>query len=133
MVRAVDRAATVAFDAVNTHLDEHRPENRLAGARQLVTWLAPDRPTIVLGDLNTTPDDDEVFSVFRAAGLVPAVPPEAPGTAHRFGGGSDGPRIDHVLVSPHWEVVEAEVVTDAPGRLLPSDHWPVRAALRLRG
>jgi endonuclease/exonuclease/phosphatase family metal-dependent hydrolase len=132
MVRAVDRAAASASDVVNTHLDERRPENRLAGARQLVTWLAPDRPTIVLGDLNTTPDDDGLFSVFRAAGLVPAVPPEAPGTAHRFRGGLDGPRIDHILVSSHWEVLEAGVVTDHPGRRLPSDHWPVRAALRLR-
>lgn len=131
MVRTVDRAAATAFDAVNTHLDERRPENRLASVRQLVTWLSPDRPTIVLGDLNTTPDDDEVFSVFREVGLWPAVPPEAPGTAHRFRGGHDCPRIDHILVSPHWEVVEAGVVTDHPGRL-PSDHWPVRAVLRLR-
>lgn len=131
MVRAVDRTAAAALDVVNTHLDEHRPENRLAGARQLVSWLSPDRPTVVLGDLNTTPDDDDVFSAFRQAGLRLVLPPEAPGTCHRFRGGVDGPRIDHILVSPHWEVVDAGVVSDLPGRL-PSDHWPVRAVLRAK-
>lgn len=133
LVGAVDRAGGGALCVVNTHLDERRPENRRSSVAQLVTWLPEERPVILLGDLNTSEDDESVFSVLRSAGLRPVLRREAAGTAHRFRGGVDGPRIDHVLVSDHWEVVDAVVVTDAPGRHLPSDHWPVRAVLRRRG
>jgi endonuclease/exonuclease/phosphatase family metal-dependent hydrolase len=123
----------VPFLVVNTHLDERRPENRRAAAAQLVTWLPTGTPVILLGDLNTTEDDDAVFSVLRAAGLRSALPADAGGTAHQFRGGTGGRRIDHILVSDHWEVEEAAVVTESVGRFLPSDHWPVRAVLRRRG
>ncbi|MGH9005728.1 MAG: endonuclease/exonuclease/phosphatase family protein, partial [Acidimicrobiia bacterium] len=72
------------------------------------------------------------FSVFRDAGLRPALTGPAGGTAHAFRGGTGGPGIDHILVTDHWEVETAEVITDPPGRRLPSDHWPVRAVLRRR-
>jgi endonuclease/exonuclease/phosphatase family metal-dependent hydrolase len=123
----------VPFLVVNTHLDERRPENRRAAAAPLVTWLPTGTPVILLGDLNTTEDDDAVFSVLRAAGLRSALPADAGGTAHQFRGGTGGRRIDHILVSDHWEVEEAAVVTESVGRFLPSDHWPVRAVLRRRG
>ncbi len=121
------------FLVVNTHLDERRPENRRAAVAQLVTWLPGGAPVILMGDLNTTEDDDAVFSVLRSAGLRPARPAGAGGTVHQFRGGTGGRRIDHILVSDHWEVEEAAVVTEPVGRLLPSDHWPVRAVLRRRG
>ncbi|MGH8975853.1 MAG: endonuclease/exonuclease/phosphatase family protein [Acidimicrobiia bacterium] len=132
LVMVADRGGGEPFLVVNTHLDERRPENRRAAAAQLVTWLPTGTPVIVLGDLNTTEDDDEVFSVFRAAGLRSTLPAGAGGTAHQFRGGTGGRRIDHILVSDHWEVEEAAVVTEPVGRFLPSDHWPVRAVLRLR-
>jgi endonuclease/exonuclease/phosphatase family metal-dependent hydrolase len=132
MVTATDQSGGEPFFVVNTHLDERRPENRRAAAAQLVTWLPTGPPVIVLGDLNTTEDDEEVFSLFRAAGLRSAVSGEAGGTVHQFRGGTAGRRIDHILVSEHWEVEAAAVVTESMGRFLPSDHWPVRASLRLR-
>ncbi|MGH9041445.1 MAG: endonuclease/exonuclease/phosphatase family protein [Acidimicrobiia bacterium] len=131
LVNAADPTAGDTFRVVNTHLDEHRPENRRAATAQLLGWLPPGEPLILLGDLNTTEDDDGVFSLVRDAGLGPVLPPDAGGTAHGFRG-TGGRRIDHILVSPHWEVVEAEIVTVAPGRRLPSDHWPVRSVLRRR-
>lgn len=130
-VRARDRTTGRAVEVVNTHLDEHRAANRVAGAAQLAGWLAPERPTILLGDLNTTEDDGPVFDQFRRAGLRSVLPPAAPGTTHQFRGGTGGRRIDHVLVSSHWEVLGAAVVSDHPGGPYPSDHWPVRAELRL--
>ena len=134
MVRATDRAGggTGPVSVVNTHLDERRPENRRASAAQLVEWLPEGEPVILLGDLNTTEDDAAVFSAFLAAGLRPALTGSAGGTVHGFRGGSAGRRIDHVLVSHHWEVEEAAVITDVAGGRLPSDHWPVRAVLRRR-
>jgi endonuclease/exonuclease/phosphatase family metal-dependent hydrolase len=132
MVTASDQTGGAPFFVVNTHFDERRPENRRAAAAQLATWLPTGPPVILLGDLNTTEDDAEVFSVFRTAGLRSALPAHAGGTVHRFRGGTAGRRIDHILVSDHWEVEAAAVVTESVGRFLPSDHWPVRAVLRLR-
>lgn len=132
-VRARDRATGRAIDVVNTHLDEHRGANRSAAAAQLADWLAPERPTVLLGDLNTTEDDAAVFDPLRRAGFQSVLPPDAPGTTHQFRGGTGGRRIDHVLVSAHWEVLSAAVVSDHAGGPFPSDHWPVRAELRLVG
>lgn len=129
VVRLVDEESGVDLDVVNTHLDDRVAENRVASLRQLATWVAPSRPTIVMGDFNTTPHDAEAFSVLHRAGLRPALGDIAPGTAHQFRGGTSGPHLDHVLVSRHFEVVEASVAAGFDGRL-PSDHWPVRAVLR---
>lgn len=131
-VRVRDRATDRHLEVVNTHLDEHRGENRAAAATQLAAWLASDRPTVLVGDLNTTDDDEAVFGPLRGAGLRSVLPPGSPGTTHQFRGGTGGRRIDHVLVSSHFEVVDAAVVADHPGDPLPSDHWPVRAVLRLK-
>ncbi len=114
----------------NTHLDEHLDANRLAAAVQLVSWLG-DGPTVVLGDLNAEPGSPPLERL-AAAGLVDALPAGAGGTNHDFTGRTDGRRIDHILVSAHWEVAAARVVTDRPDGRLPSDHWPAVAELRLR-
>jgi endonuclease/exonuclease/phosphatase family metal-dependent hydrolase len=116
------------FRVVNTHLDEHRPELRAHSAAQLAGWV--DRtPTVVLGDLNTV-DDVAVFGPLLAAGLRPALPVDAPGTAHGYRLDGSGPRLDHILVTGHFEVLDASVVDHRPTGRYASDHWPVRATLR---
>lgn len=130
IVRLAPTGGGPEVTVANTHLDEHLDANRLAAADQLVGWLG-DGPTVVLGDLNAGPDSAPLERL-RAAGLVDALPADAGGTSHDFTGRTDGRRIDHVLVSAHWEVTAARVVTDRPGGRLPSDHWPVVAELRLR-
>lgn len=116
---------------VNTHLDERSPERRLRSAQLLASWLDPSVPTVVVGDLNATPArEPALFATLVAAGLRLALPDDGRGTAHDYRGGTDHPRLDHILVSAHWEVVDAGVVTsEGP---YPSDHWPVRAVLRRR-
>lgn len=111
----------------NTHLDERHPDLRARSATQLVGWLPPGVPTVLLGDLNT--DDDSVLGPLVDHGLVRALAPEAPGTAHAFRGGEHGERLDHVLVSADLRVLDARVVMDRPAGVLPSDHWPVRVEL----
>lgn len=114
----------------NTHLDEHLDVNRVAAADQLAGWLG-DGPAIVVGDLNAEPGSPPLARL-HAAGLRDVLGPDAPGTNHDFTGRTDGRRIDHVLVSPHWTVESARVVTERPGGRLPSDHWPVVARLAKR-
>lgn len=117
-------------DVVNTHLDEAVAENRVRSVEMLLDWLDGSGPRIVMGDLNAEPDDVALVRL-QASGLRQALPTDAPGTNHDFTGRTDGRRIDHILVSEHFEVVTAEVRTDRPGGKLPSDHWPVVADLKL--
>ncbi len=130
IVELAVRDGGARFTFVDTHLDEHKDDNRVRAAAHLVEWL-PDAPAVVVGDFNAGPDS-EVVRVLEAAGLAMALPADAPGTNHDFTGRTDGRRIDHILVSAHWEVLDARVVTDRPGGRLPSDHWPVVADLQLR-
>ncbi len=117
------------FTFVNTHLDQRHEDNRLRAAEQLLGWL-DDGPSIVVGDLNAGPDS-RVLAILEAGGLRTVLPPDAPGTNHDFTGRTDGRRIDHILVSSHWEIGPAQVVTGRPRGRLPSDHWPVVADLTL--
>lgn len=117
---------------VNTHLDHRRASNRLRSVEQLVGWLDADVPCVVVGDLNASwRREPELFEVLTDAGLSDAVVRDAGGTFHGFRGGVDHPRIDHIFVSGHWEVVDSAVVADDRTRRFPSDHWPVVARLRL--
>jgi endonuclease/exonuclease/phosphatase family metal-dependent hydrolase len=124
---ATDGGARFGF--ANLHLDERHASNRVRSAEMLLGWLDRDIPWVVVGDFNEAPGGP-ALDVLRAAGFRSALADDAPGTAHDFRGGSDGPRIDHVLVGPEWDIVSAAVEVAAGGRL-PSDHWPVVADLRL--
>ncbi len=137
---APDRIATLAhfdgFSVLNTHLAERSPAVREASVRTMLAWLGEtDGPWIVMGDLNATPADPPVQALL-GAGLRDALaglPADGPGaaTGHGWTGTADGRRIDHILVSPEWEVVEASIARTRPRGRLPSDHWPVTARLRL--
>jgi endonuclease/exonuclease/phosphatase family metal-dependent hydrolase len=122
---------TITF--VSTHLDQRHDENRTASAKQLAGWLEElDHPTIVVGDLNAGPTSDAVKAL-EAIGLRSAVPDDAPGTNHDYGKFEPTKRIDHILVSSHWQVGEAQVVTEKPKGRFPSDHWPIVVDLTLPG
>ena len=123
-------ASEQVVQVTNTHLDERSVDRRRHSAMQLLDWLDHDLPQIVVGDFNALPDD-ELFEPLAAAGLRHALPADAGGTYHRFTGRRDGPRIDHILVSKHFDVTQSGVFEGRVGRRLPSDHWPVRATLRL--
>lgn len=117
-------------EVVSTHLDEASAERRRIAAAQLVEHLDPTVPRIVMGDMNADPDSD-VLDVLVDAGLQLVEPQGTAGTEHAFTGRTDRRRIDHVLVSAGLEVVDATVVTTRLGPVLPSDHWPVRAVVRI--
>ena len=106
------------------------PCKTLKAAEQIASWAADradDLPLVVAGDLNATLDDAELAPLL-AAGLRSVLPDDAGPTATAFET-EDGRRLDHVLVSHHWEVGSAEVAHRAGTA---SDHYPVVAELRLR-
>lgn len=116
----------------NTHLDEAKPANRLRSAEQLLDWLDPDLPRVVVGDLNATLASEPLAALGR--GGLEAVPtPGGAGTTHEFTGRRDGRQIDHILHSDRWDLLDAAVHPTGPGQRLPSDHWPFSARLDLRG
>ena len=114
----------------NTHLDDKGAVARREGAALLVRWLAaePDRPWVIVGDLNVAPDS-ATFRVFLDAGYRDALAGVEGGTGHGFTGATDRARIDHILVGPGITVVSSAIGHERPGGRLPSDHWPVVADL----
>lgn len=115
---------------VDTHFDHRGVVARRESAALVIRWLTaePDRPWIVVGDLNAAPSSPPV-TIFGAAGYRDALERVVGGTAHAFTGAHDGARIDHVLVGPGVAVGDAAIRHDRPRGRLPSDHWPVVADL----
>jgi len=136
LCRFTDRSDGRRFGVADTHWDGASAASRLRSAGAVLSWLDPGLPWIVLGDLNATAGDPAVRTLV-AGGLRDTLAhagergPGA-GTHHHWDGATDGTRIDYVLVTPHWDVLDARIVKAAPAAGLPSDHWPVAATLRLR-
>jgi len=102
----------------------HLGLRRRTRARQLayLNALLNERDhTLVLGDLNCESDELCLLPGIRAAGY--------PVLKEQFTFPSWRPRrrLDHVLVTPNVDVIEAQVLND---RL--SDHLPVATEVRLR-
>jgi endonuclease/exonuclease/phosphatase family metal-dependent hydrolase len=110
---------------LNTHLDYRAdPRVRRQQVLEMVAYIrAMNEPTIVCGDLNATPNAPELAPLL--AQLHDAWPPaHGPGFTYPADGAAK--RIDYVLVSPQFNVVDA-TVPDTQA----SDHRPVIVDLSL--
>ncbi len=151
--RLSDRKSRIAFYLYNVHLDHQSQESRARSAELLAERISlrahPD-PVIVTGDFNAGEENPVMRyllgSVARASagtepvaatpGLVDAfrsVHPAATdvGTFNSFRGATSGDKIDAVLVSPLWTVIDATILRTSFDGRYPSDHFPVTAVLRL--
>ncbi|MEJ2503362.1 MAG: endonuclease/exonuclease/phosphatase family protein [Gemmatimonadota bacterium] len=138
-----DGDAGPTFTVVNTHWDHESQNARERSAAAVLGWLAAradDDPVVVMGDFNA----GESNPAFRALVDDPdaalrdsfrEVHPDASpvGTFHGFSGDPGGDKIDAVLVSPEWRVLDAEIVRTRSGDRYPSDHFPVTGTVRLGG
>jgi len=137
LCRFRDRASGRRFGVANAHWDGASAEARLRSAEALLGWLDPSLPWLVLGDLNATAGDPAVARLVAGgqrdtlAHLGERGPQAA--THHPWDGSTAGTRIDHVLVTPEWQVLDARIAHPRPRGRLASDHWPVVADLRLDG
>lgn len=140
-----DSASGVTFYALNTHWDHESQNARERSARQIVDWIADHaagQPLLLMGDFNAGEDNPAFTALLGSADrgvrlrdTFRAVHPHADtvGTFHGFIGDRTRARIDAVLASPEWDVLDAEiVVTNDDGRY-PSDHFPVTATLLFDG
>jgi endonuclease/exonuclease/phosphatase (EEP) superfamily protein YafD len=101
---------------------EHNTRN-LQLAAVTAAAMSSGQPSIIVGDLNATPWSSafsgiEDTGVRRATGLSPTWP--------SIGQGWLGIPIDHVLITPHWSVMEQQ-----PGPNVGSDHLPVLVKIGL--
>ena len=136
MVRATGQRFTVA----NTHLDHVSDEARVEGGR-LIRSRIPRRATLVTGDFNCAAGDCATWREFTGDGFVDTwlgsteAADEAVDTFHGYSepgvAGEQSVRIDWILATPDVGVVSSEIVTDRPGWVWPSDHWPVLARLEI--
>ncbi len=135
LVRLRHRATGRSVGVANTHLDPHSAGERDRSTATLVRWLAeePDRPWVVLGDLNATVAEPAVALVLAAGyeDVLARMAPAGPGvaTAHGFSGSFDGGRIDHVLVPADLGAGPGRILHRRPRGRLASDHWPVVAEI----
>ena len=135
-----DREAKQTLRFYNTHLDHESPEARKKGTELILSRIAarqPAGPVILTGDLNAR-EEDPLHAAIKAAGLADvwrAVHPEATAeqseTIHQFTGATTGARIDYIYASPDFKAVDAEVIRSSKNGNYPSDHYPVRATVKI--
>lgn len=158
-VRLAERASGRSFYVYNVHLDHESQVSRERAAEALVVQLVSDSdgmPAMVLGDFNAGEDNPAMLYLTgarpRALGdsLIPALPTPPPfpglvdtfreihptetdvGTFNAFRGARSGPKIDWILVTDAWQVLDAEIVRTSRNGRYPSDHFPVTARVQLR-
>ena len=122
-----------AFLIVGTHFDHQGEAARDHSAELIVSSLAQwcdgkQVPTLIMGDLNAIPNS-VCLDAFGQAGFAPIGNTDE-GTFHRFGGATDGPRIDYILRNARWHVIGGKVVRAREGERAASDHDAVAARVR---
>jgi endonuclease/exonuclease/phosphatase family metal-dependent hydrolase len=117
----------------NTHLDHRSEGMRRRSAGLIARWLSRASPTLLCGDFNESPAGPAVATLLAAGLRDPhrhlGDRGPAAATYQGFSGAGEGPRIDLILVSSHWECRQAHIIRRRSRGRLPSDHWPVVADL----
>ena len=132
------------FVWVNTHFDHMGKQARLESGKVIRAWLrknAADVPVVVTGDFNTDAGSAP-FKALVGEGDAPQLTDaytklhpqrgEEEATHHAFKGGRKGTRIDWIVYSRPFDVVEAAIDHTNDNGRYPSDHYPVTAVLRVQ-
>jgi endonuclease/exonuclease/phosphatase family metal-dependent hydrolase len=137
-VKLRDRGQDMRFAVFNTHLDRWGSLARLEAVRLILARvaLAPDLPSVVLGDFNAD-ERSEPLQTFRTAGFRDTFRDIHPHTAdvqtvHHYLDLSGQAKIDYVMCDRRWDVLDATIIREPAAGRLPSDHYPVVAELRPR-
>jgi len=130
-----DRQAGQNICAAVTHLDHMGVEARVNQAGILSLWaMAADSPVVLVGDFNDGPGS-RVHDILTGPETKLCdtwqvmEKPDGPEsfTHHGFHGNPQGSRMDWILVSPYFRVIDAEIIYDQHNGSYPSDHFPYMA------
>ncbi len=144
-VRLTDTSTMRDFVLLNMHwdhIDVPAREKSAALVRERLATIAKDVPAIATGDLNCN-DESPAFATLiaaRANGRSLAdsyrqLHPQRSSDEATFNGWKPtvrGSRIDFILHTQEFMPTAAEIIRTAYDGLLPSDHYPVAATLRLK-
>lgn len=133
-----DRASSVRFQVVNTHLDPFSPTSRVRSAALIRDWtLQAGLPGIVLGDANDGPHSPAAAELLGDGAIVDAwrtarawESPEL-GTYAGYRAPRPGRRIDWIMVTPDVAVERIGIAFRPVGGGWASDHLPVHARIAL--
>jgi endonuclease/exonuclease/phosphatase family metal-dependent hydrolase len=125
------------FFVFNVHFDHQGVEARKQSARlllQQMKTIAADAVTICMGDLNSTPETEQISTlrgVLQDAYEATQMAPYGPvGTFNGFRWNSiPKDRIDYIFVSRPVRVLTYAALSDGANLRYPSDHFPVLAKL----
>lgn len=118
----------------NAHYHHLNGVNRMRASRVLVRRLpsvAGDDPFVIVGDLNAFVRSSCVRWLRRELELEDALGDIRDGTFHGPSGRPPWPRIDHIFVPSGTLVIRSWISYVRPEGVLPSDHYPVFADVRL--
>lgn len=119
---------------LNTHFDHVGKVARLESIKLINSFISNVRfaniEKIVMGDLNTAPDQEPYQWFIKESLLVDTyeaakVRRGPVGTFNAFNYEHISPRIDYVFVSPGFKVISYNVIQSMISGIIPSDHWPV--------
>ncbi len=141
--RLVDLDSGTAFVVLNTHWDHVSQPARERSAGLILARaeaLVAGDPFVVMGDMNADEDNPAIEAMLGGTGPMRLVdtfrsvhPNERAGTFTGFRTDSDGGtrKIDYVLASPAWRVMDVGIDRRTFGGRYPSDHFPVWAQLSI--
>jgi endonuclease/exonuclease/phosphatase family metal-dependent hydrolase len=138
--RFSERIGEQDFFVFNTHFDHQGAEARLQSADLILTMIdslnKDNRPFILTGDLNLTPDTPPLQKISEALTDAFIAAPVKLGPAGTFTGFKHQipatRRIDYIFTSPKIEVINFATLTDAINGRYPSDHFALISTLHLR-
>lgn len=133
-----DKKNNKSFILMNTHFDHVGVQARKESAKLILnkaTEFATALPLILTGDFNVN-ETDEAYFTLANSGVVEDVFTKSkivytPNSTFNNWGKSIKPtgRIDHIFITPHFNVEKYGILTDTYMGKYPSDHFPVTTRL----
>ena len=142
-----DRASGLDFAVMNTHFHWDEPYVTKAAELNMLYWrkIAGTLPTIFTGDFNMSPDSPThrlfcgqagppgLLGAFRDCWQLLGKSEVNAGTSSGFSGRKGKARIDWILATKQFAPLEIQIIYYNEQGRYPSDHFPVRADLKLNG
>jgi len=134
--RMNDEAGT-RFGIFNTHFDHLGQQAREQSASLLLERIqqfceTAQLPVVLTGDFNAFPDNPAIVQLSESLTSAYSILQEPVGrTFHEFLGGKPGEPIDYIFATPSVSIIATYIHDEQLEGAYPSDHYPIRAQIRL--